>query len=456
MKRHERPATCYRLAKAQSQILLGQCFSLEPKKALESNVVDFYVYAKRDFDPLAMEKALNCLLARNDALRLHLVWRWGVRQQINPETYYKPVWMQAANREEFDAIGRKKPMISIWAPSLVRAAIVQCADGGGGMFVWCHHLCCDGYSYELIFHQINVYYQAYRQGQEPAEMPQYSITRFLDYERQYLKSPQYKADWRWWFRQYTQQPRFSFPVGRIPWRCVLKTESMVWQEEDYRLLQTLCAQTGCTYVPVLMAIGALVVYSLTGKENFGLYALTHGRMTLPLKRTVGCMFNTFPVFYDLNPDQPASAFLQESYMTYLEALSHARFPVGDQILMAAKETYVKRFGYNYFWCVFSAMEFLEQGHQSDELEMDALESDNILGMFYCALLHEPSRQCMRIDLTYQCRCFSKEQIACVFDTALQLVRRIAVKPERTVRQLGEAIGYLGPSAPLGSDQRMSL
>lgn len=430
----------YRLTKAQLTVILGQVFSVEPKKTIQSNIIGFYLYASKDFNADAMEKALNKLIELNDALRICLTFRpSGLYQFIKAFEHYAPPRVTVAGRAEFDALfSSDEVQMRVRSPRLYKALIVDCGNGAGGMYIYFHHLCCDGYSQSLMYKQLDDFYKAYSGGAEPETGKLYSVEKFFEYEHKYSKSPRYKEDRNWWRYAYNNQPRYSFPVGKIPWKCRLDIAYLDIDGELYVSMKKLCGDMSCSYSSLIMSLSALVVYKLTGDHNFALYTLLHGRQTPQLKKTVGCMYNTIPIFYDVPESLTVGQYIRDGYMDYLEALNHGRFPTANQILMAYKETYLKRFGYNHFWCVFSVMDLLKGGELT-ELEMYSLPITYIMGMFYCALMDDAAKGFLRIELTYQSKCFSKADAEKILNTFKNVLEAASAHPELTVARLCERL-----------------
>ena len=404
--------TYYKLTEVQMQLLVGAFLSVEPKKGMQDNLIGFGVYVRKDFDPDAMEKAFNCLLSRNDSLRLRLSFRInGLRQSISDYEPYVPLRRTVKNKAEFDAvIDDPQKNMPLFSEKLYRATLVSCEDEekSGGIYVLVHHICCDGYSIRLMRRKLEDYYECYVKGKEPPEEKEYSILPYFEYEEKYRKSPQYKEDRKWWAYQYNHQPDYRFPAGRIPWRCSLDAEECETAGEPYAAFRRFCMERSYSVSSVILHLCALSVYCLTGDTNFCLYTLTHGRMTMKLRKTIGCMINSVPVFYRISEDDTPEEYLGRANGSYMEALAHIRFPASKQIMLALKETYIKRFGYNHMWFTFSSMEYDDKA-EDGPFELVIPSENYLLGIFYCAFIDREEKQKMSLELSYQERLYSAEE-----------------------------------------------
>jgi len=431
--------TYYKLSSAQFQLLLGTVFSLEPKKVFQDDLVDFGLYVEKDFQASAMEKAVNCLILRNDSMRIRVCLRpGGLRQYIAPFREVSLPRKKVKDRAAFEKELHVKFSIPLFSEELYRIELFECDDdkNSGGVHIVCHHVISDGYSLNMMHKKLNLYYSYYKDGQEPPEEKDYSIEDFIRSDRKYLDGPQFKEDRRYWFREYNRQPHYSFPAGRIPWRCSLAMDERIIEGETYTALVELSKDLRCSLPALVMNLTAIAVYVITGDDNFCLYTLTHGRSTAKLRKTMGCMINSVPQFYQVATDETAAEYLKKTYSDYLQVLSHSRYPSHHQILMAAKETYMKRFGYNHMWFLYSAMDYLE-GNESEELELITPPDEYIMGQFYEAFLNESAENRCRIQLTYQSRSFTAEEVRHILDTFCYTVDTIVKRPDIRLRDLRE-------------------
>jgi len=427
----------YKLTSAQSQLLIGTVFSLEPKKVFQDDLVDFGLYVEKDFNADAMEKAVNCLIQRNDCLRIRVcVKPYGLRQYIAP---YEPTVIDRIRVKDEDAFQEaltQKTSIPLLSERLFRLTMIECDDESrsGGIHIVCHHVISDGYSLNMMHKKLNLYYSFYKDGLEPPEEKIYSVTEYFEADRKYLTGPQFKEDRKYWFRAYNRQPDYRFPAGRIPWRCSLGMDERIIGGETYAELLNLTKKIRCSLPAMAMNLTAITVYVLTGDANFCLYTLSHGRSTAKLKKTMGCMINSIPQFYNVSAEMTAESYLSAAYSDYLQVLSHSRFPSHHQILMAAKETYMKRFGYNHMWFLFSAMDYLE-GNEAEELELITPQDEYIMGQFYEAFLNESSENRCRIQLLYQDRSFTEAQITHYMDVFCSVTEKIVKDPAILLSEL---------------------
>ncbi len=426
----------YKLSGSQAMMMTSQIFTLTPNDVKENNILSSYFLIPSNCNYEALEKAFWLVIKRNDALRLK-IFRKGLHlyQYIKEYTSYSLPRVKLGSRQEFDAYldTIDKYKIEMTADNLVWATL---ADMGscGALVIRMHHACTDGFSMNLIFKQLEEFYDAFASGNTPQEPKKlYSVTDFFEQEKAYKISQQHKTDLAFWKHCYNNQRHYSFPAGKRAAHGDAEKETVSFSGEAYEKLCELCKNEGFSLQFLFMSLVALTVNSLTGADNFCIYSLTHGRTTFPLKQTVGCMMNTVPMFYDINGGLTVREFLKNQYMAFLEYLSHGKLSSGEQTPLSYKEAFKNNFNFLHGWMMFSSMEYGNTTAHS-KYEPKRLPYKTIPYQFYCAFL-EVKGERVEINLTYQTRRFKREQILKAKEELCRIVEIIAQSPDATINSI---------------------
>lgn len=401
----------YPISAAQRLLRWSELFSIEPRKVRENNIISFYMRVSAGCDGPALERAYNELIKNNDALRLRLYrTRNGIRQYIREHAYTALESVEVDGEPGFRAFlsGIKRVPVTFFSENLVWARLVRLAPGDCALVMRVHHAAIDGYSIRLVFERLEKYYDCFRNGETPAEEKNRSILQYFDLQDRYARSGQHKDDRKFWFRQYNRQRRYSFPAGYRSERGDCASETMAVGGETYRQLKALADRMHCTLQFLLMALAAVTTYAATGRENFCIFSLTHGRINHALKDTIGCMMNTVPVFFDLSPDSAIQAMLPGCYMAYLDTLAHGRLPMGEQVPMSYPEAVKHFFNFNHGWLLFSCMEYGGLFARS-RYEMKMINPTNQAHQFYLTML-EVTGDRVDFELSYQTHKFKAETV----------------------------------------------
>lgn len=431
--------TIYPISAAQRILHWAEMFSLEPHKVKENNVISSYMRVPVECNLDALEKAFNDLIKYNDALRLRLFRKFRSElQYIKDFEYMSLPRIQLDGEAAFNTyladIRRFKVTFS--SESMVWAQLLILGPGDAVLLMRMHHAIIDGYSLRLIFDQLEKYYEANLRGENPEPEQVFSVVKFFELQQAYAKSEQRRVDRKYWFHLYTHQRHYSYPAGYRSEFGACSADKLVIDHDEYTRLLQLASQLGCTLQALMMTLAAFATYAVTGKENFNIFSLTHGRLTRYLKNTIGCMMNTVPVFYDLQPDVPIKTQIRENYLLFLENLSHGRLPLGELVPMSYPEAIKHFFNFNPAWLLFSCMEYGNLFAHS-RYKMDLVLSDNQPSQFYLSMLEVPGER-LDFDLSYQTRKYKPQTIKLLLKAYYFIIISTLDHPDWTLRQIRKA------------------
>lgn len=436
--------TLYPLSDAQKMLRWSEFFTIEPIKVKEINILGFYVKTPENpnsdvnEEAEALEKALNHVIRCNDSLRTRIIKTFkGLRQYISNYNYQHIERINVNGECGFEDFIKNisKHKVGWFDDSLIYAKILIMSPHQCAMILRIHHTIFDGYSIRLMFEQLKDAYNCYISGTEP-KLPdkEYSITDYFKTLDKYRVSKQRKADIKYWYKAYNNQRNYSFPAGRRSEKGDCSSVENIIDHNLYQRIIVLARDFNCSLQSYMMTMAALTTYALTGKDNFCIYSLTHGRQNLNAKKTIGCMQNTVPTFYDFNANEPVSKIVSKSYMEFLEALSHGRLSMSVQTLLSYKEPLKNWLNFNHAWMLFSSMEFGELFESSTDLRLGLLPLLNLPSQFYVSMLETPKSH-ITFKLTYQTRKFTKTQAELILSTYVKLCKLVADNPDLTPSQL---------------------
>ena len=425
--------TLYAISRAQSEVLLDEVYIKgDAGEKNMQNLLSFRTYIKDDCSFPALEYAWNRLLLNNDALRIRIASRgkkrfsaYSEKQYIKPyekETLEKVTVSGKSGLDHFCDLETKHPVIVKREAPLYRATLVDCGGGSGGLVVCFHHLICDGYSLQLMFRQLEKSYFAFLNGESDG-IKTGSITEHFAREESYIKSDAFKDDCQFWKSEYRKQKHYTIPAGK-PSKCTdAASEELALTPHTYELLTRFCSENQCSMPSVLLSATAITVYRLTGKKNFSLFNLIHGRDTFKLKRTVGCMVRTVPVMFNIDLNKSFSCAAKDEYKHYLETLSHSRLPFSRHVLYSYFKSLKNGFNFYHNWFLFSAMEFGTLSANS-KIGLQLVKKYMQSNIFYCAVYDMPEEKTVCLELVYQTGKYSSEKIkaaATAFNETLSLL-----------------------------------
>ncbi|WP_044274500.1 non-ribosomal peptide synthase/polyketide synthase [Pseudomonas fluorescens] len=247
-------------------------------------------------EPARLEAALARLTQHHDALRLRFVQQADGWQQSHTAYVSEPLlWQcQASTDAELAALcDEAQRSLDLAQGPLLRAALVNMADGSQRVLLVIHHLVVDGVSWRILFEDLQ---QAYREQALSAKTTAYqhwaqqlhSHAQTLDEQLPY-----------WQAQSIDAELPCDHPEGGLQNRLGAKLETRLDAEHTRRLLQDAPAAYR-TQVNDLLLTALARVISRWSEQPAALIQLEgHGREDLfddiDLSRTVGWFTSLYPV-----------------------------------------------------------------------------------------------------------------------------------------------------------------
>lgn len=317
---------------------------------------------------------------------------------------------------------------------LYSAEIVRIGPADIALHARFHHLTIDGYSFKLLFEQLVTFYEQYQQGLEP-QPPRYSITRYFQQDEQYRQSPRLTKDIAYWKRVFTKQPHFSFPAGRTPMTSHYLTVERSLTGARYQACCDLSARigVGCSNYALLMFVAAMTVYRLSGRTNFAMFHMSHGRIDPAGKQTIGAMINMIPVFYNLAADRSFEQTIQACRTAYVESMMHSRLPFNELMKFYTYESIRHGFNANHAWIVFSSLEF-EATVAQTAYQAATIGAKNQPHQFFNGIMEIPGER-ISLQVRYQTVKYNQRQVETYLDAYLDTFDRVVRQPEAPLSSL---------------------
>lgn len=450
----------YKLTDAQLMLLYEESFTTPRRSAPPVNILGFFLRIHQG-DPSALTMAYQHVITTNDALRLRL-WRLNkadapdIRHDYKSVPYFHYRLRLRGLRLTIAAVGQPDlPPIRLADEAAFRDYLEQFRLrripllGGGPLqaaelvfigsedivlLMHFHHLVIDGYSFKLLFERLVESYESFCQQRQPiGHYP--SITRVIKQDEQYRQSPRLARDFAYWHKQFTKQPRYSFPAGRTPVHSKYQTVAYNLSGPLYQQCSTLTARlgVGCSNYSLLMFVAAMTVYRLTGRTNFAMFHMSHGRLDPVSLQTIGSMINMIPVFYNLDPGQSLEQILQDCRKAYVEAMLHSRLPFNELIKLYPYEGFRHCFNFNHAWIVFSALD-LEATIARTAYQAETIGAKNQPHQFFVIINDIPGER-IDVQMRYQTVKYNKDQATRYLDAFIQTLNQVLGQPQASLSSL---------------------
>jgi len=252
-----------------------------------------------------LETALGHLLDHHDSLRL----RYQATAQGWQQCYGEPnsesvLWhRQAESVHALQALcDEAQRSLDLQSGPLLRAMLVEVADGSQRLLLVIHHLVVDGVSWRVVLEDLQ---QLYSQAREQAPLKLAAKTSSYQAwtERLQARAPSYLPDLDYWRTQLratsTTDLPCDNPLGALHNRHEQKVELKLDAQYTRQLLQSAPAAYRTQVNDLLLTALARVVCRWTGQGNTLIQLEGHGREDLfediDLTRTVGWFTSLFPI-----------------------------------------------------------------------------------------------------------------------------------------------------------------
>ncbi len=311
-----------------------------------------------DKDLLA--KAIEICIRRNDAMRLHMyqsrsiylkmeILLNNIIQQYVDDIQRVEVgyhdFSGCTNQEMEDAIlnWNSKP-IDIFDFPLHEFKIIRTPDGRTGVFSKIHHIITDAWNNALLSGEIiGIYYSLLRSEELPK--PLNSFLPYLESERDYLKSLQYKADREYWMNMYSTKPActlFGERDKKSMTGATLRFNNSI-NTVTTKAINDFCVQNKISSVSLFTLLISMCLSFHTGIKETNIANPIMFRSTLKEKRTCGPMMNFQMIRFLFEDSRTFIDSCIEMDNQRLKSMRHLRYPNLHLLKAVYKKYFISQF-----------------------------------------------------------------------------------------------------------------
>lgn len=284
-----------------------------------------------------LSRAIDMLFQRHDALRTEIrMWPDGeprqrsvegmqgelqlldLRAAADPELVARE-WMQRAmdSRFHFDR------------PPYVEMAYLILSAERSFIFLNCHHIITDGWSFSLLAQDFCHLYTSLGKGTNPGKMPP-TYRAYADEELAYSRSAGHQRDIEFWQARLPETPPPALPARTIAAgkQAAGKSTLRVPRAFYDRLEQIVPDPKVGTFHVILAAVHSSLA-GHRGSERMVIGTPVLNRTGATRRETVGLFAGVLPVIFEPEPGTTVSAVIQQLAATLREAYRHRRFPLSE-------------------------------------------------------------------------------------------------------------------------------
>jgi amino acid adenylation domain-containing protein len=291
-------------------------------------------------DQPALTKALQTVISRHESLRtVFASVEDEVRQLVLPvQEFNLPLMdistISAAQREQiaFHVAGEEASRsFDLSMGPLLRAKLLRLSSEEHILILVIHHIIADGWSMNLMFHEMGELYTSFVTGREPqlAKLTlQYSD--FCRWQRATLTEDYLAGEVDYWKKKLagaesilqlpTDRPRPATHTGRG------KSFHFDLSQETSKSLKTFAQNENATLFMALLSAFQVLLGRCALQDSVLIGTPTAGRNDVELENLIGFFVNTVILRADLDPESSFRQILRQARENTLEALAHQDTP----------------------------------------------------------------------------------------------------------------------------------
>ncbi len=327
------------LTDAQLEIWLATCLGNEASCAFN---VSTSLCLKGPLNVDLLRRAMNQVCNRHEALRTTIVKNGDyqrIAETLQIEMPFIDLSIHQANKRDAEIHTFKKneveePFDLVKGP-LFRARIVKMGQEEHLVIFTVHHIICDGWSLEIILQDLSACYSSLM---DTASVELQKTLQFSEFT-QWLRDEQDKSSVTdtesFWLEPFSENvPTLELPTDRP--RPPIKTyscrqQSITIQSTQYRELDRLAKENGCTIFSLLLAAYYILLQRLSGQEDIVVGLAAGGQSSLGNKKLVGHCVNLLPIRNHINPGQKVSDSFSIVRNLLCDAFEHQHYSFSSLI-----------------------------------------------------------------------------------------------------------------------------
>ncbi|MDP8241210.1 MAG: amino acid adenylation domain-containing protein [Candidatus Hatepunaea meridiana] len=399
----------------------------------------FKGYGETDIDVL--EKALNHVIQRHEALRTSFVVKGSVPVQVISDNGIEIERLRLSSSQDKDTFLKDIFRTEINTPfkldtaPLMRCKVVKLADKEHAFLMVIHHIIGDGLSLDIIAQEMFTAYSALMEGQEP-NLPELSFhyKDFSHWQNEYLQSAEGNRHRQYWhdtFKQKVEPVEFPTDYPRSAMQTFSgKTVTNEIPDHCSKGLSDLAIKKGVSLFTLLTALVKTTIYRYTGQNDITLGTAIAGRNHPDLVNQVGLFVNLVPLRDDVQGDESFKSFLSKVEKTIENSHEHQSYPYDQLVGELNLERTMSRsplFDINITLQEDYHSFNLPSGFQIEPIEMD-WEMSRYDMMFRFRQLSDE----MKLDIIYNSSLFTNDTIELLHNHLMELSQSVIELPGKPI------------------------
>ncbi|HLJ89353.1 MAG TPA: amino acid adenylation domain-containing protein [Candidatus Angelobacter sp.] len=379
-------------------------------------------------DLSALEKSLNLIISRHEALRTRFEQREGEPWQIvEPELEIR---VEVEDLTDLEASQRESVLqarIQIEARRgfdlsrlpLIRARLFQLGPEDYALMTSMHHIITDAASLRIFNQELKYFYEAHCRGEEPAlASPAVQYADYTVWQRENLSQGLLAPEREYWRKQLAGAPESlrlpaDYPRPEFP-RYTGASHRFVMDQAAARELKKLACRNGVTVSMTLLAAYSVLLHRFSEQPEIVIGLPVANRGPDELQKLIGLFVNILPIRIDVRGNPTFRQLLQRIRGVTLAAFAHQAMPFEQLVEDLNPVRFLNR--NPLFQVVFNLLGSSDTGLQLSGIETAAIVIDSGNAKFDLYL------EAVESDHSFQFRLIHDSDLFAL-DTATEIQRR---------------------------------
>ena len=395
----------------------------------------------------ALSQSVADMIARHEILRTTFSTNDGQPVQIIHESVEKPLSIgdfqhlpeDKREIEVQNAVEQEitKPFDLENGP-LFRTKLLRLAPSEQILLILTHHIVFDGWSYEILCHELSALYAANVAGQ-PLQLPKLPIqyAHFAAWQREWLKGPSLETQVDYWRKQLADAPKVLQLPTDHPYPAVQRLQGRNYNfalpPELSLALHTFSQQEGTTLFMTGLASFMVLLYRYTRQEDLIIGTPIANRGHVELEGLIGPLINTLALRTIISEGLSFRELLSQVRRTALAAYDHQDLPFEKLVELLHLERDISHTP------LFQVMFVLQQKTSNQlsltGLEVSEIELDTHTAKFDLTLNLIEGKTGIRGQLEYSTDLFDDATIERLVRHYETLLENIVANPEQRISDL---------------------
>ncbi|MEM9482204.1 MAG: amino acid adenylation domain-containing protein [Cyanobacteria bacterium P01_F01_bin.116] len=396
----------------------------------------------------ALNQALTRIINRHQILRtIYLTDEQGESlQRVQPEQIFELQQADLSVLDERQAIAKQQQLcrdmlqypFDLQNDLMLKAILIKRSQKHYTLLVNMHHIASDGWSVDILIHELSCLYNAATRDRE-AELPPLSLqyADFAHWQRQQLSGDKFEH-WRAYWAQQLKDAPLIHGLPTKTNRSQLNNYSGVQitqclPDKLSRQLIKLASDQGVTLYMLMHTVLAVVISRCSNHDDVVIGMPVTGRDHPQLAPLIGFFVNALPLRSRIDATKSFADVLKDTKDTTLAAFEHQQMPLEQIVNELQPDRSLDQSPL--FQVILSVINNNDAEINLDDLQIESIELDNPFARFELTLNVVHKENSLTLMWEYLQQLFEPSVIASLNQGFLAICQAIVNHPQLSVAKL---------------------